>query len=166
MFPYYRGAAGADFSLGYDDILAMYELYGKTKLMLNWKNHNLSVSFPDKVQRPLDDSSIGYQDGDEDDSYSVTAATTTPTTTSTTTITTSKTLPTTTTTTSDGMSEDPVDYQDDQNTHPPDDEEVIEVGVKDICSSDFDTFVNIRGELFVFKKQVTCHENIGCNKAC
>jgi len=29
MFPYYRGAASPkDFSLGYDDILGMYELYG------------------------------------------------------------------------------------------------------------------------------------------
>ncbi len=29
MFPYYRGAVGKDFQLGYDDILAMYELYSK-----------------------------------------------------------------------------------------------------------------------------------------
>lgn len=29
MFPYYQGAEGKDFSLGYDDILAMYELYSK-----------------------------------------------------------------------------------------------------------------------------------------
>ncbi len=32
MFPYYRGAAGEDFHIGYDDILAMYELYGKCAL--------------------------------------------------------------------------------------------------------------------------------------
>ncbi len=29
MFPYYKGAAGKEFHIGYDDILAMYEQYGE-----------------------------------------------------------------------------------------------------------------------------------------
>ena len=50
MYPYYRGAgAGAGGAVGYDDVLAMYEMYSKWRNVI--RTYNLTLLFSPRLHR-------------------------------------------------------------------------------------------------------------------
>ncbi|XP_059091501.1 72 kDa type IV collagenase-like [Tigriopus californicus] len=137
MFPYYKGPeAASTFSIGYDDVLAMYELY---------------------IGRPLKDNHVDYHDDQEDSTGSkvdtesdatVSAIPTSSTTTSSTTSATKTTTTTTITTTTTETSFESTDYQNDAAP----DVEATSNDLADLCKDpSYDAFGIIRSELFLFK---------------
>ena len=127
MFPYYQ-ANKNEFALGYDDILAMYELYSKYTFLLIVPNQYNKVITNDPVQN---------FDGPETEQTTSTATTTTTTTTTTSS---SKTFSTTIMPTDDRW----------QN-----DEGYENRNASNICSGlQLDTIVNLRGELFAFRDKL------------
>lgn len=146
MFPYYKGPEAPDtFTIGYDDVLAMYELYSRSrKLDVHWFEKYIFTL----VGRSLEDNQVDYEDIEEESTGSQADPEDVPTTTTTTVTTT--TASTTTTSTIETTFES-TDYQNDAIP----DEEITSEDSNDLCKDPrFDAFGSIRGELFLFKGKV------------
>jgi len=149
MYPYYKGKQGNQ-GVGYDDVLAMYELYIRNQPSLPDEadeDYEVGNESPDDVDDDQSDYAADegdyYNDSPQDDDEKRTSSTTTTTSTSTV-----KPFTTTKAPDADSTTQTYVgDYEDvDDHIKREKDKEKE----KDICSGTFDTIGHIRSELFVF----------------